>query len=345
MYSERPIIPIVFNVDENYIPHLSVVVKSIILHNNPDNQYNLYIMYTDLKQLSMDRIMSLSTDNVIIKFIDIKKMASGIKFESKIEHISVATFYRLLIPKTFEEYSKVIYIDCDLVVLKDLAILYDIDLDTNLIGACRQINSYSKNKKIKDTLGIEGIEYFNAGVLLMNLEQFRAERITEKIIDLVNSESDNFPTGDQDYLNYVCNKRVTYLDEKWNCFGTLYDMVKTAKNLSPDYIELFYRSIDHPYIVHYITEKKPWNTFDLFMGRYYWEIAKQSPFYEEILYNCFKEKITKEKEEMKKPQIEKKRSNQKHKQYLSKMIWCLMPRGTRRGNFVTKCYDKIHRKH
>jgi lipopolysaccharide biosynthesis glycosyltransferase len=89
--------------------------------------------------------------------------------------------------------------------------------------------------------------YFNAGVLLIDMERWREEQISEKAVAYLR-QFPKTPFSDQDALNVVCDGRWKKLDAEWNQqnhFGT--SLAETPAD-------------DRPRVVHFITGSKPWNT-------------------------------------------------------------------------------------
>ena len=110
-------------------------------------------------------------------------------------------------------------------------------------------------------------EYFNSGVLVINCEKFREEKIEEKLLSLI--EEYNFKTvaPDQDYLNFLCRGKVKYLDHGWN----------KQPNQNCDF------PLENIRLIHYNMFNKPWHYFDVKYEEYFWEEAKKTPFYDALL--------------------------------------------------------------
>lgn len=108
---------------------------------------------------------------------------------------------RLFAPQYVED-DKVLYLDSDCVVLKSIDELFEIDLKDNLFAGVIEPSKSSSEP------------YFNAGVLLLNLKQWREENITEKVMNIINKKFLRYP--DQDALNIIGNKRAIQLDCKYN---------------------------------------------------------------------------------------------------------------------------------
>lgn len=263
-------IPIFFSTDDNYVPYLDVAISSLIANASRDYKYRIIVLNTGLSEQNVQKVMKNERDGFKIDFVDISDEVENIKNRFKnVYHFSVVTYYRLFIASLFPQYDKVIYLDCDLVVLGDVSELYNIELSDNILGAAPEEfvqNTKEFREYAKVALGVDPDKYVNAGVLLMNLKQFRKNEIEEKFIRLITEYDFDLLDPDQAYLNYLCDGKIYIIPNGWNkepmpipCEG--------KKN-----------------IVHYALYKKPWQYSDVTDGDCFWEYAKKSPFYAEICH-------------------------------------------------------------
>ena len=296
-------IAICFSTDQNYIPYLGVAIQSIIDNSSPRNNYDINVLYESLSVAQQRKILQMKRENISIRFISLRPYYSRLPdiFYTR-SHFTKAIYNRFFIPQIFSGYSKVLYLDCDLVVDKDIAELYDTVLgDKYLVAAVRDyecIRWASKDKNFGisyfgNFLNLSNVlNYFQSGVLLMNIQQMRQENFCQKLFDtLERIQSPKFP--DQDIFNIVCENRVLFLDARWNVEFHIpvwhSDWMQTMPvSMLYDYIE----SRENPWIVHYAGSKKPWHNACLEMGSYFWKYAASSPFYHEILYENLKGKNT-----------------------------------------------------
>lgn len=268
MYSE---IPIFFSTDDNYIPYLDLAISSLASNASKDYRYRIIVLNTGLDQDNIDMVKRNETDCFKIDFYDISNNIEHIKSRFKnVYHFSIVTYYRLFIASIFPQYKKVIYLDCDLVVLDDISKLYNTDLHGKIVaavpdqhvGSTKEFREYAQK-----AITVDPDEYFNAGVLLIDLEQFRKNDIEGKFIDLLTNYDFDLLDPDQAFLNYLCSDSKIILPYKWN------------KEPLPFGDEC------EKSIVHYALYKKPWQYDDVIDGDYFWRYAKKSPFYEKIVAN------------------------------------------------------------
>ena len=262
-------IPIFFTTDDRYVPFLDVAVSSLIQNASKDYRYRIIVLNTGILQENIDLVKRNECEGFAIDFVDITEEVRGIQSRFKnVYHFSVVTYYRLFIASMFPQYKKIVYLDCDLVVLGDISELYHTDLQGNIFAAGPEMFVQSTPEfryYAEKALGVDPSGYVNAGVLVVDLEQFRRHKIEEKFIELITRYDFDLLDPDQAYLNYLCDGKILTLPNGWNkepmpipCEGELN-------------------------IVHYALYKKPWQYGDVMYGEYFWTYAEKSPYYEEIL--------------------------------------------------------------
>ncbi len=262
-------IPIFFSTDNNYLPFLDVAIRSLIKNASKQYKYRIVVLNTGLDDAKVQKIKSAENENFIIDFVDISCAVDDIAHKLPIKsHFGLATWYRLFIQSLFPEYDKILYLDCDIVVLGDISKLYHTDLEGNTIGGVVEnwiLNSPIFSLYTKEAVGVENKYYINAGIMIMDLAKFREQKVEERFVDLINTYNFNVIDPDQSYINYLCQGKIKYLPFSWN--RTPLEMVEC----------------ESPQIVHYALGIKPWQNKDMFLGYYFWENAKDSPFYDDIL--------------------------------------------------------------
>ncbi len=262
-------VPIFFATDNNYLPYLDVALRSLIANASRDYKYRIVILNVGLDKEKMDKIMLLQDDNFVIDFVDISHEFDEIRYKLKnIFHFSLACYYRLFIENLFPEYDKILYLDCDIVVLGDISKLYFEDVkDYAVAGVVEQHIKYSKvfSDYTKKVVGIDCDHYINSGIMIMNLKKLRELKVEEKFVDLINTYNFDVIDPDQAYINYLCKGHIKFLPVEWN--RTTCEKIVCKK----------------PQIVHYALGEKPWDNKKVFLGKYFWKYAIGSSFYSDIL--------------------------------------------------------------
>ncbi len=263
-------VPVFFASDDNYVGPLSVAIESLKENRNKENTYNIYVLTTGLKDSNVRNLKTLEDDGFTIEIVDANQYLERIKDELSIrDYYSYSTYLRFFIPNMFPDIDKGIYLDSDLVINTDISMLYEMDFGMDYL--CASVDDVvPQNEVFKDytryALGIEPEKYFNAGILLMNLELMREEKLFYKFIEM--SKRRKFPVAqDQDFLNVLCYSKVGYLDKSWNKIAMYEDSF-----------------MGEPKIVHYKLSYKPWHYKNVMYEDLFWKYAKNTPYYEKMIY-------------------------------------------------------------
>ncbi len=267
--------------DNNFAMPLTVMLKSIVTNLKKYDHIIVYILDGHIAESSKELIKeSLSSSHIIINWInidndeikDMKTSASFIdKYNNKFNKVkdkpqfTLATYYRLLIPKLLpESVKKVIYLDCDTIVLNDISDLWDQDVENHYLLAVPDMwteamyVSSPYGLKLYKELNIPAEnKYFNAGVLVLNLEKWRDDDIASKIIDYIRRYREYVLWLDQDGMNAILSGKWGELNPLWNVMTILYKY--RSWNESSFDKETFDKLIESPYILHFTEEKKPWH--------------------------------------------------------------------------------------
>lgn len=289
-------IPVVFAANDSYVPYTGCAIKSLSLWAHTENQYIVYVMYTDMKPESIEMLEGLRTENVEVSCCNIKTYMKGIRnFQSL--HLTQETVYRLLIPEIFSQYDKILYLDGDLIIQDDVAKLYKTEIRQCVVGAAHEVRSELIEPHYQNDLGFSCEEAFNAGVLLMNLKQFAKERIKEKCLALLEKDSERSKRKylylDQDVLNITCRGKVRFVDDRWN-FQAGHLMPDKITAIFDDYKEDYEKTASDCGIIHFTGFEKPWLYPKTAKADAFWEIAEKTIFCEEL-----KQKVRLEKEKRK----------------------------------------------
>lgn len=267
----KKIIPIFFASDKNYVPYLTVAIKSIAKFASKAYCYKIYILSNDLSAKDISEINAIQTNNFIVSIVDVNKKIESIKNKVALrDYYSISIYFRLFIPTLFPEYEKAVYLDSDIVLNNDVAKLYNVDIKNNLVGAVLDETVFT-NKSfcyyVNEALDVTEKQYFNSGVLVMNLKKFRELNIEDDFYNWVNKYCLKFGSvaPDQDYLNCVCKNKVKYLSLGW-------DKMPLGEKWKDEDVNL----------IHYNMFMKPWKYTNVLYEEYFWEIAKQTSYYYEL---------------------------------------------------------------
>jgi lipopolysaccharide biosynthesis glycosyltransferase len=182
-----------------------------------------------------------------------------------LQHLSQATYLRLgmgrMIPA---DVDRVIYLDSDVLVVKDLKPLWEMDLHGKVVGAVRDFMtplagaSNALGYCIADCRIASDHVMFNAGILLMELKQYRDQQVEAQCVAFLQKYRDQVQSADQDALNAVLADRHELLDFQWNVQMGAWNNFKQHPSLS-DAERNRVREVD-PSILHFSGAGKPWNS-------------------------------------------------------------------------------------
>ena len=245
--NERKIknIPVLFCINNNYIFQLIVIITSIL--ENSDKSYTFYIFHSeDFTPENMDLLNGF--DKTRCKFVFQRMQPSLLqKFkltDNERTDISLDTYSRFFAPKFITEQDKIIYLDADIIVNKDISSLYDIDMEDNYVAGVEERCLYQTDY-IESKLHFSKDEiYINCGVLLMNLKKMREDNFLDKIFEQAPVLLPFVKYADQDILNLIARGKIKKIDCKYN--------------MTPSHVRDFLSKRSDAVIIHYTGKLKPW---------------------------------------------------------------------------------------
>lgn len=214
--------------DNKYAVLGAVLLKSIELnHCKNDHQVDVYFIANSLTH-SRRRMLLDSVDPKKISIQFIEPFPQHLAQFNQIDNAKKLTAYhRLLLPELISpDVPKLVYLDCDTIVRDSLLPLWNIELeDQNIVAATRDLNAWTvgcdwgggiPNWK---QLGMnKDAPYFNSGVLLVDLEKWRRENITKKVIKATIDNREHIKWLDQYGLNVVLHHNWQELAHCWNSY-------------------------------------------------------------------------------------------------------------------------------
>jgi UDP-glucose:(galactosyl)LPS alpha-1,2-glucosyltransferase len=270
---QNTVVPIVFTINDFYLSLFKVALFSLSRHASPTTTYDVYIIHelSKAKLISLEKYCSNFPKNFRITCIKI----NNAEF-SKLLNISsckklnnnYSYYYRLFLPDILPEYDKVIYSDADVLFLKDIKDMYDIDI-SDLFAGVVQLNHNSSSTGMLPTDGYHYFtreknfpnKYFATGNMVMNLSQMRKRSIPQKYQAIIDRFANSFIFPDQDILNFLFFEQVEYIPLNWCVnntllFGDTSRYFGTNGHLSNYTKADIQHALTDPYIIHY-TGKKP----------------------------------------------------------------------------------------
>ncbi len=264
-------------IDLPYIQHLGVMLCSLF-ENNKARKFHIFVLSESFSFVQARRLRRLSRMyNATLVFIEIEvKQLMRLKVDL---HASPANYYRLLLPNLLpENLSKVLYLDSDIIIKTNIDELWQTDINEHYLAATKE-PSYDCSYlgfAIEDN-------YFNSGVMLINLEKWRKNEVGRLVIEFVKQNPDKIKFWDQDGLNFILKDKWLQISQKWNQTSVVFEG----------------NSSTQASVIHYTGSLKPWNYHCQHpLRKEYFYYIKKTPwknfhFKEDMLFHKAKQLIKK----------------------------------------------------
>ncbi len=243
--------------DNTYVQHTGVMLTSLF-ENNKNNSIHIHFFSADFNDENKLIIESLVKEyKQSFSFYQLDEELFKDCYVS--HHVSYATYYRVVIPQIIEpEVTKLLYLDTDIIVCKNLFDLWNTDIGNKVLGAIKE-PSFTEFER----LNIPSTNhYFNAGILIMNVTEWKKQNLTITIFLFIKSFQSKLTFWDQDALNANLYDQWMTLPPKWNQQSALFEMPR--KKLVEVYGEKeLDEAMNDPCIIHYTGSSKPWDYLNL----------------------------------------------------------------------------------
>jgi lipopolysaccharide biosynthesis glycosyltransferase len=275
-------ITVVLAADDKFSRPLAVAVRSLVAHLRPDRPADVYLLDMGIRPENRAKIAVAATSPAVtVHWIS--------SVSDEVEHlpeamplISRATYARLLIPALLPPHTnRALYLDSDLIVRRHVGDLFDTPFERNAAMAVCDAGSpfvssphgvpyWSRYGRSADETN------FNCGVLLMNLDAWRADNLTAAVFKYLTS-GQHQAMADQEAINAVLAGRIGSVDPRWNQQTHIYRPVH--RSTLPYDEEQLREILEDPWIVHFSTVIKPWSYGARHPFRHEWyEYLDQTPY-------------------------------------------------------------------
>ena len=250
---------IALSTDMNYLKPTLVSIMSVLEHASRNAR--VFVLGHNLSSQALAVLKRIETVhwNAEIVHIPITDDMLPAKFSGwgACPHITSSCMSILLVPKLVGQ-GRTLYLDCDTMAFGDVAELFDISLEGNLVAAVRNRNAPGSidAAQLNDIMGGRSeAEYFNSGVVMFDCDAIVREGLDEEMarFDQVPPEYE-FP--DQNRLNKIFAGRTKLVSYRWNMYlrfyadGREFDSMQRLTGLDP-------------VIRHYISPWKPWTPLEM----------------------------------------------------------------------------------
>ena len=228
--------------DNNYTFPLCVMLTSLF-ENNKKYKIRIYVLYFDLNKHNKNYIQNLINQykqKVVFCKIDVHNIKNYFK---DFGHVSKTTYLKFYIPKVATGIRRILYIDSDIIICGSLNNIWNTNLKGKIVGA---VTDYSDARI--NALGYKQKDgYFNAGLLLIDVNKWNKAKISNQLIDYIVENQDKLVFWDQDAFNAILHNRWLHMPVIYN-FQTLMYLNKNK-----------FIGCKSPIVIHYTTDAKPWN--------------------------------------------------------------------------------------
>ena len=254
---------VVFATDRCFLQHLAVALVSLLANNSG---MNIYIINNDIAADDWRKLEKLFTGKDS-KLINAKIDDRPIENLITTCHFTKANYYRLFIPEIVKE-DRALYLDADIVVNRKIDDLYNADISNTFLAAVDNMDIYNHHELEMES----SAKYFNSGVMLINLECWRANNVKEKVIEFISRKPEVIRFVDQDGLNSVINGNWLELHPKYNLHTRLLYIDYAADSPIKE-------ATINPSIIHYTGPSKPWHFRNIHPYKHlYWKHLRKTPY-------------------------------------------------------------------
>ncbi len=240
--------------DNTYSEHLAVMLCSLFENKSPCTSIDIYVITDGIHPKNKRRLSTLERRyGFKISYLRVNK--SDYSHMPISQHVNHSTYFRISIPDVMGPLcEKILYLDSDMIVERDLANLWNIPLGEQYLAAVP--NSYSSQARAQIHKISPPEYYFNAGMMLMNLKKWRFDQISEKVRAFIEQNKDKIEFWDQDGINAIIKNSYVRLPPTYNMLNSFYEIPaekETVLNIYGD------ETFEHPHIIHFTGSEKPWN--------------------------------------------------------------------------------------
>lgn len=276
--------------DDKYINQTIVSMVSAV-ENNKEHEIEFIIIYSKLSDESINKLknvgQAMPDKNIRVRLLQIDE---NIFTPLPLSHwVTVQAWFRIKLPDMCPDLDKILYLDCDTLILGDLSELFNTNLDNKFLAGVKDV--WGVNKYCKRLSMVSGV-YVNSGMLLFNAEYCRKENFFDKIVDFANNNTKIIEFCDQDSINKIADEKKVVLHPKFNYMDTWwrgkYYEFEGQEEL--DYLE----AGENPVIVHLTGLKPAFKGCGNKFKDKWWHYAKLTNIYPELKKDYENSKIPKE---------------------------------------------------
>lgn len=288
-YQEEDAVSVCFTSSDYFAPICGVAISSLIENASMNRNYDILVLTQGMSDANKRLIGGLSKNNCRIRFIEFEE---GLFSSAVATHDSynIYTYFRLMIPGMCRKYKKVLYLDSDMVINRDVSQIFDVDIEGYYAAAVLDLTIltwqvmkerhplYSYLESLDLT---EPGSYMQGGVALYNIQMIHDRYPSEVLIKKANER--HYQNCDQELLNMCFKGKIKFLPIHWNvvvmhpAYTDLYEYW-----MPRNYYDAYINARKDPYIIHYSFQQIPCYRMDADMHSFFWNYARRTVFYEPL---------------------------------------------------------------
>ena len=276
-------VPVVFSFDDNLVLPAGICITSLLENALPTTFYDIFILHDNSAAYPRSGFLERLYERFTNFKITYRSVGNQFKDAFEIRGVTVATYYRLLIPELIPEYNKIMYHDVDIIFRNDLTeIFQNTDLSNYYVAGVISPGFLKSNAVTERALlGLDSEKYILAGNIILNSALLREDQIVQQFKE---QAKNNYKHQDMDVINIVCKGKTIRIPPVF-C-GTIEMFQLHRNNIEQSvYTSEELSVMENHGIVHY-NGPKPWNTwcpnFDI-----WWEYYRKSVYYDSKFYFDF----------------------------------------------------------
>ena len=247
---------VVINIDDNYVQHCMAMLCSLF-NNNKEHHIHVHVLTAKLSNdntIMLNNLAKKYANDIFVYNVD-ESPLEGVQFRKE-RPLSKAAYYRLLLASILPgNINRILYLDCDMIVLGDVSELFELEIENYALAATLDTFPYSTLHRRQLHLSMNA-DVFCSGMMLVNLKYWRDNKVQDTLLEYARRRREVVFLHDQDVLNYAFQNKWFILPPKWNKYPTT-NMPSTTLYCKAYDLDEYY---NNPKIIHYADKLiKPWN--------------------------------------------------------------------------------------
>ncbi len=290
VFDDPDAVTICLTSSDYFAPMCGVALSSLIENASDSRKYDILILTQGMSMRNKKRIGDLAKANVSIRFVEFEE---GL-FSSEIathDSYSIYTYYRLMIPSICKRYKKVLYLDSDMIINHDVAEIYDTNVEGCYTAAVLDLTILTwqvmkERHPLYPYLAslnlTEPGTYMQGGVAVYNIPMINDAYPVDVLVKKANERQ--YQNCDQELLNMCFKGKIKFVSANWNvvvmhpAYIDLYEFWMPRK-----YYDSYIEARKNPYVIHYSFQQIPSYHSGMDMDNYFWDYARRTQFYEDLL--------------------------------------------------------------